>query len=81
VIVPAALLTTDPRAFELSLIPTGEVRPCSLGLVQPGHPIRLEILPTSPAGSRRTPRSRSRSSQPAARRLACLPALWLPPVS
>jgi anti-sigma-K factor RskA len=49
VIVPAALLTTDPRAFELSLIPTGEVRPCSLGLVQPGHPIRLEI-PSDLAG-------------------------------
>ena len=45
VIVPAALLTNDPRAFELWLIPTGETRPRSLGLVQPGQPIRLEIPP------------------------------------
>ncbi|MBO0757791.1 MAG: anti-sigma factor [Bradyrhizobiaceae bacterium] len=43
VIVPAALLTNDPRAFELWLIPTGETRPRSLGLVQPGQPIKLEI--------------------------------------
>ena len=43
VIVPAALLTSDPRAFELWLIPTGETRPRSLGLIQPGQPIRLEI--------------------------------------
>jgi anti-sigma-K factor RskA len=45
VIVPAALLTNDPRAFELWLIPTGETRPRSLGLVQPGQPIKLEIPP------------------------------------
>jgi anti-sigma-K factor RskA len=43
VIVPAALLTNDPRAFELWLIPTGETRPRSLGLIQPGQPIRLDI--------------------------------------
>jgi len=43
VIVPAALLTNDPRTYELWLIPTGETRPRSLGLIQPGHPIRLEI--------------------------------------
>jgi len=49
VIVPAALLTTDPRAFELWLIPTGETRPRSLGLVQSGQPIRLEI-PSDLAG-------------------------------
>ena len=49
VIVSAALLTTDPRAFELWLIPTGETRPRSLGLVQPGQPIRLEI-PSDLAG-------------------------------
>jgi anti-sigma-K factor RskA len=49
VIVPAALLTTDPRAFELWLIPTGQTRPRSLGLVQPGQPIRLEI-PSDLAG-------------------------------
>jgi anti-sigma-K factor RskA len=45
VIVPAALLTNDPRAFELWLIPSGETRPRSLGLVQPGQPIRLEVPP------------------------------------
>jgi len=43
VIVPAALLTNDPRAYELWLIPTGETRPRSLGLIQPGQPIRLDI--------------------------------------
>lgn len=45
VIVPAALLTNDPRAFELWLIPAGETRPRSLGLIQPGQPIKLEIPP------------------------------------
>ncbi len=49
VIVPAALLTNDPRAFELWLIPTGETRPRSLGLIQPGQPIRLDI-PSDLAG-------------------------------
>ena len=49
VIVPAALLTTDPRAFELWLIPGGETRPRSLGLIQPGQPIRLSI-PSDLAG-------------------------------
>jgi anti-sigma-K factor RskA len=49
VIVPAALLTKDPRAFELWLIPAGEARPRSLGLVQPGRPIRLEV-PSDLAG-------------------------------
>jgi anti-sigma-K factor RskA len=49
VIVPAALLTNDPRAYELWLIPSGETRPRSLGLVQPGQPIRLEI-PSDLAG-------------------------------
>jgi anti-sigma-K factor RskA len=43
VIVPAALLTTDQRSFELWLIPAGDTRPHSLGLIQPGQPIRLEI--------------------------------------
>ncbi|MBO0753056.1 MAG: anti-sigma factor [Bradyrhizobiaceae bacterium] len=43
VIVPAALLTNDPRAVELWLIPTGETRPRSLGLVQPGQPIKVNI--------------------------------------
>ena len=44
VVVPAALLTTDPRALELWLIPSGD-RPHSLGLIQPGQPIRLNIPP------------------------------------
>jgi anti-sigma-K factor RskA len=46
VVVPATLLTSDPRAIELWLIPTGPgARPHSLGLIQPGQPIRLEIPP------------------------------------
>jgi anti-sigma-K factor RskA len=46
VVVPAALLTSDPRAIELWLIPTGPgARPHSLGLIQPGQPIRLDIPP------------------------------------
>jgi len=49
VIVPAALLTNDPRAFELWLIPSGETRPRSLGLIQPGQPIKLDI-PSDLAG-------------------------------
>lgn len=49
VVVPAALLTNDPRAYELWLIPGGETRPRSLGLVQPGQPIRLD-LPAGLAG-------------------------------
>jgi anti-sigma-K factor RskA len=49
VIVPAALLTNDPRAFELWLVPSGETRPRSLGLIQPGQPIRLDI-PSDLAG-------------------------------
>jgi anti-sigma-K factor RskA len=43
-VVPAALLTNDPRAIELWLIPQGG-RPHSLGLIQPGSPIRLVIPP------------------------------------
>jgi anti-sigma-K factor RskA len=45
VVVPAALLTTDPRAFELWLIPVGETTPRSLGLIEPGQPIKLIIPP------------------------------------
>jgi anti-sigma-K factor RskA len=46
VVVPAALLTNDPRAIELWLIPPGpDQRPRSLGLIQPGQPIRLTIPP------------------------------------
>jgi anti-sigma-K factor RskA len=44
-VVPASLLTNDPRAIELWLIPAGESRPRSLGLIQPGRPIRLDIPP------------------------------------
>jgi anti-sigma-K factor RskA len=44
-IVPAALLTTDPRSYELWLIPAGETRPRSLGLIHPGQPIKLDIPP------------------------------------
>jgi anti-sigma-K factor RskA len=55
VIVPAALLTNAPRAFELWLIPTGETRPRSLGLIQPGQPIKLKI-PSDLAG-RLTPQA------------------------
>jgi anti-sigma-K factor RskA len=43
VLVPAALLTNDPRAMQLWLIPAGEARPHSLGLVLPGQPIALDI--------------------------------------
>ena len=46
VIVPAALLANDRRSYELWLIPSGETRARSLGLVQPGQPIRFDI----PAG-------------------------------
>ena len=46
VVVPAALLTNDPRAMELWLIlPGPDQRPHSLGLIQPGQPIRLTIPP------------------------------------
>jgi anti-sigma-K factor RskA len=41
-IIPAALLTTDPRAMQLWLIPKGD-RPHSLGLVEQGKPISLKI--------------------------------------
>ena len=43
-VVPATLLTNDPRAIELWAIPTGG-RPRSLGLILPGQPIRLIIPP------------------------------------
>jgi anti-sigma-K factor RskA len=41
-IVPAALLTADPRAMELWLIPAGD-KPHSLGLIEPRRPVRLEV--------------------------------------
>ena len=41
-IVPAALLTSDPRAMELWLIPAGD-KPHSLGLIEPGRPVHLDV--------------------------------------
>jgi anti-sigma-K factor RskA len=41
-VVPAALLTSDPRAMELWLIPAGD-KPHSLGLIEPGRPVRLDL--------------------------------------
>ena len=41
-VVPAALLTNDQRAMELWLIPSGG-RPHSLGLIEPGRPVRLNV--------------------------------------
>ena len=38
-VVPATLLTNDPRAIELWLILPNQ-QPRSLGLIQPGQPIR-----------------------------------------
>jgi anti-sigma-K factor RskA len=45
VIVPAALLASERRSYELWLIPAGETRPRSLGLIEAGHPIRLDLHP------------------------------------
>jgi len=42
VVVPAALLTSDQRAMELWLIPAGD-KPHSLGLIEPGRPVRLDV--------------------------------------
>jgi anti-sigma-K factor RskA len=41
-VVPAALLTSDPRAMELWVIPTGD-KPHSLGLIEPGRPVHLAV--------------------------------------
>jgi anti-sigma-K factor RskA len=41
-VVPAALLSGDQRAMELWLIPPGD-RPHSLGLIEPGRPVRLNV--------------------------------------
>jgi anti-sigma-K factor RskA len=44
VIVPAALLANDPRSYQLWLIPSsGDTQPRSLGLIEPGRPVRLDI--------------------------------------
>src|SRR5215831_6679158 len=43
-VVPATLLTNDPRAVELWLILPNQ-QPRSLGLIKPGQPIRLTIPP------------------------------------
>jgi len=40
--VPAALLTQDPRAMELWLIPAGD-KPHSLGLISPARPVRIDV--------------------------------------
>jgi anti-sigma-K factor RskA len=70
-VVPASLLTDDPRAIELWLIlPGPDQRPHSLGLIEPGQAMRLEVPPDLTA--RLTPlrrRSRSRSSRLADRPL------------
>jgi anti-sigma-K factor RskA len=44
IVVPASLLTTDQRAMELWLIPSGD-KPHSLGLIAPGQPVRLVVPP------------------------------------
>ena len=41
-IVPASLASTDARAMELWIIPPGG-RPHSLGLIQPGRPVQLNV--------------------------------------
>jgi anti-sigma-K factor RskA len=41
-VVPAALLASDQRAYELWLIPSGD-KPHSLGLVEPGRPVRVDV--------------------------------------
>jgi anti-sigma-K factor RskA len=43
-VVPASLLTSDPRALELWVIPPGD-RPHSLGLIPPGQPVRIDVPP------------------------------------
>jgi len=43
-VVPAALLAADQRAYELWLIPSGD-KPHSLGLVEPGRPVRIDVPP------------------------------------
>ena len=44
VIVPAAILTSDQRAMELWLIPTGD-RPHSLGVIDPNRPVTISVPP------------------------------------
>ena len=41
-VMPAALLSADQRAMELWLIPAGD-KPYSLGLIEPGRPMRLDV--------------------------------------
>ena len=41
-VMPAALLTQDPRAMELWLIPAGD-KPHSLGLISPAQPVLIEV--------------------------------------
>ena len=42
--MPDALLTNDPPAVKLWLIPPGGTRPRSVGLIQLGRPIKLKSL-------------------------------------
>jgi anti-sigma-K factor RskA len=49
VIVPAALLANDARSYELWLIPRGDSVAHSLGLIQPGQPVTLNV-PADVAG-------------------------------
>jgi anti-sigma-K factor RskA len=44
-IVPAALTTVEQRALELWLIAPGD-QPRSLGLVEPGRPVRISVPPS-----------------------------------
>jgi anti-sigma-K factor RskA len=41
-VVPAALLAADQRAYELWLVPSGD-KPHSLGLIEPGRPVRIDV--------------------------------------
>jgi len=68
-IVPDALLTNDPPAVELWLIPPGGMRPGSVGLIQLGRPIKLKS-PSDLAGrahARCHPRGVAGAARPAHR--------------
>ena len=67
--MPDTLLTNDPPAVELWLIPPGGTRPGSVGLVQLGRPIKLKS-PTDLAGrahARCHPRGVGGAARPAHR--------------
>jgi anti-sigma-K factor RskA len=44
VLVPATLVNSERRTLELWLIPPGD-RPHSLGLIEPGKPVRIQMPP------------------------------------